>query len=122
MEILRLTPSEFQVFELIHYPNKEIAKRLYISIRTVENHIANMLSKNYVRNKTALRLLDINGVDVEVIDNTGSPKFTIEDREKIKELKKTMSALAIAQRYDCAEGTIWNALKNPPRKTRWINC
>jgi DNA-binding CsgD family transcriptional regulator len=113
MEKLTLTPAEYKIFELIQCRNKEIAQKLNISIRTVESHIANILNKNNVKNKVALALLNIRGVEVEVINNIGNPKLTPTDKTKIRELKETMTAAAIAERYQVNEETIWNAIKKP---------
>lgn len=51
-----LTPREREVLQLLAegLPNREIAKQLSISIKTVETHRSNMMHKLGVRGKTAL--------------------------------------------------------------------
>lgn len=56
-----LTPREWDVLELIvkGHKNKEIADRLFVSSRTVNNHIASILKKLNVPDKTNAAILAI---------------------------------------------------------------
>lgn len=56
-----LTPREWDVLALIvkGYKNKDIAKRLYVSSRTVNNHVASILKKLNVPDKTNAALYAI---------------------------------------------------------------
>jgi len=112
MQKLILTPCEAKVFELIHYPNQDIATKLNISKRTVESHLQNIREKNYCKNKTELRLLSVAGVQTEIVDNTGNPKLTQKDRDKIIELSQTMTAVSIAERFQISEAGGRYTLKN----------
>jgi len=49
-----LTPRELEVLELIAQGliNKEIAKRLFISEKTVKNHVSNIFKKLNVSDRT----------------------------------------------------------------------
>jgi DNA-binding NarL/FixJ family response regulator len=53
-ELTELTPRERQVLCLIANgaSNREIAKALYISERTVKNHVTNILSRLNLRDRT----------------------------------------------------------------------
>ncbi len=55
----KLTPREQQIVELIATGanNEEIANKLYISPRTVKNHITNILSQLSLRNRTEIAIL-----------------------------------------------------------------
>ncbi len=54
--LLNLTPMERKVAELVAQglSNKEIARRLQLSVRTVESHVRNALAKVGVPNRTQL--------------------------------------------------------------------
>lgn len=58
-ELQLLTPREQEVLKLIGagYSNREIAKTLYIAERTVKNHVANILSRLNVRDRTQAAIL-----------------------------------------------------------------
>lgn len=53
---IELTPTEFKVVQLVAkgMGNREIAKRLKVSQRTVESHVSNMLNKTNLHNRTEL--------------------------------------------------------------------
>ncbi|ELS33997.1 MULTISPECIES: response regulator [Pseudanabaena] len=55
----KLTPREQQIVQLIATGanNEEIANQLYISTRTVKNHITNILSQLNLRNRTQIAIL-----------------------------------------------------------------
>lgn len=55
----KLTPREQQIVRLIATGanNEEIANQLYISTRTVKNHITNILSQLNLRNRTQVAIL-----------------------------------------------------------------
>ena len=55
----KLTPREQQIVKLIATGanNEEIASQLYISARTVKNHITNILSQLNLRNRTQIAIL-----------------------------------------------------------------
>lgn len=61
-EIAALSPREREVLQLIArgLNNREIAQTLYISERTVKNHISNILSRLGVRDRTQAALLASN--------------------------------------------------------------
>lgn len=54
-----LTPREKEVLSLVCHglSNKEIAQNLYLSVRTVENHLANIYSKLGVHSRTEATVL-----------------------------------------------------------------
>lgn len=56
-----LTPREQEVLALVCHglSNKEIAQRLYLSVRTVENHLANIYGKLGVRSRTEAAVLAV---------------------------------------------------------------
>jgi DNA-binding NarL/FixJ family response regulator len=55
----KLTPREQQIVKLVATGanNEEIANQLYISTRTVKNHITNILSQLNLRNRTQIAIL-----------------------------------------------------------------
>jgi DNA-binding NarL/FixJ family response regulator len=55
----KLTPREQQIVKLIATGanNEEIASQLYISTRTVKNHITSILSQLNLRNRTQIAIL-----------------------------------------------------------------
>jgi DNA-binding NarL/FixJ family response regulator len=57
--ITRLTNREHEIAELIAdgQTNREIAERLYLSIRTVETHVSHTLEKLGVPNRAAIAAL-----------------------------------------------------------------
>ncbi len=58
-ELKRLTPRELEVLQLIGrgYSNREIAQTLYITERTVKNHVSSILSRLNLRDRTQVALL-----------------------------------------------------------------
>ena len=54
-----LSPREREILQLVcdGLSNKEIAQRLYLSVRTVENHLANIYRKLGVRSRTEAAVL-----------------------------------------------------------------
>jgi two-component system NarL family response regulator len=56
-----LTPREMEVLELLGQAlrNREIAERLYISEKTVKNHISSILAKLQVNDRTEAALLAV---------------------------------------------------------------
>jgi DNA-binding NarL/FixJ family response regulator len=58
-EFKRLTPRELEVLQLIGkgYSNKEIAETLYITERTVKNHVSSLLNRLSLRDRTQAALL-----------------------------------------------------------------
>lgn len=61
-EFQQLTPREREVLQLIveGYSNREIAQVLYISERTVKNHVNSILSRLNVRDRTQAAILAMN--------------------------------------------------------------
>ncbi|MBP3504237.1 MAG: helix-turn-helix transcriptional regulator [Bacilli bacterium] len=63
-----LTPRERQIFELLvkQYDTDTIAKRLYISSKTVRNHISNVIQKLGVkgRSQAILELIKMNEIKI----------------------------------------------------------
>jgi DNA-binding NarL/FixJ family response regulator len=59
MDWNKLTPRERQIVKLIATGanNEEIAANLYISTKTVKNHITNILSQLNLRNRTEIAVL-----------------------------------------------------------------
>ncbi len=57
----RLTPREQEVLRLVCHglSNKEIAQRLFLSVRTVENHLTNIYGKLGVRSRTEAAVLAV---------------------------------------------------------------
>jgi len=57
----RLTPREQEVLKLVCYglSNKEIAQHLYLSVRTIENHLASIYRKLGVRSRTEAAVLAV---------------------------------------------------------------
>jgi DNA-binding NarL/FixJ family response regulator len=56
VQALTLTPREHEVHDLISQglPDKQIAERLHISVKTVEKHVGSALRKTGTRNRTEL--------------------------------------------------------------------
>ncbi|MFO0214244.1 MAG: LuxR C-terminal-related transcriptional regulator, partial [Pseudanabaena sp.] len=56
---VKLTPREQQIVKLIAtgVNNEEIASQLYISTKTVKNHVTNILSQLNLRNRTQIAIL-----------------------------------------------------------------
>ena len=52
----KITPKERQILDLIvqGYNSREIADKLFLSIRTVDNHRANMMKKTKAKNTADL--------------------------------------------------------------------
>ena len=57
LRTLGVTGREFEVLELLveRISNKEIAARLHISHRTVEKHVANLITKTQLTDRATLR-------------------------------------------------------------------
>jgi len=53
---IELTPTEIKVVQLVAkgLGNREIAKQLKVSQRTIESHVSNMLNKTHLHNRTEL--------------------------------------------------------------------
>jgi DNA-binding CsgD family transcriptional regulator len=51
-----VTVREYEVLQLLadHMGNKDIARRLHISPRTVEKHVASLMAKSNLQNRSAL--------------------------------------------------------------------
>lgn len=69
---MKLTQRELEVLKLLCLTDKEIAKRLIISIRTVKCHIHNILDKLLCENRQRalikalkLKIIDIEEVEIE---------------------------------------------------------
>ncbi len=58
-ELKQLTPRELEVLQLIGkgYSNREISQTLYITERTVKNHVSSILSRLNLRDRTQVALL-----------------------------------------------------------------
>ncbi|OLP18243.1 DNA-binding response regulator [Leptolyngbya sp. 'hensonii'] len=58
-ELAQLTPRELEVLHLIGqgYSNREIAQTLYITERTVKNHVSSILSRLHLRDRLQVALL-----------------------------------------------------------------
>ncbi|MEB3281796.1 MAG: response regulator transcription factor [Lyngbya sp.] len=58
-ELKQLTPRELEVLQLIGkgYSNREIAQTLYITERTVKNHVSSLLNRLNLRDRTQAALL-----------------------------------------------------------------
>lgn len=82
--ILRLSSREFEVFELrkLGIQSKEIAKKLNISCRTLENHISNILNKGGFLNS-----LQMVAFDGEIVV---ARKIRIKNSEKCKIIKESL--------------------------------
>jgi len=77
----RLTPREREILGLIEQgmSNKEIARRLFIEVRTVKNHVHNLLEKLKVhrRGEAAAMLRTrhrVSGDRVPIVDGPGPPR------------------------------------------------
>ena len=68
-----ISKREREVLELIcrEFTSSEIAKELYISIRTVENHRKNLLAKTNARNTAGLILFAVRNQLIDVGKRTG---------------------------------------------------
>ncbi len=67
IEFEELTPREREVLELLcrGLSSKQIAQRLYLSVRTIDNHLANMYSKMNVNSRTEAAVLALKNGWVE---------------------------------------------------------
>lgn len=63
-----LSDREREILSLACLSNKQIAKKLNISYKTVERYFANMLAKYNVKNRTMLLLKAIKDGELQVID------------------------------------------------------
>jgi DNA-binding NarL/FixJ family response regulator len=65
----KLTPREQQIVKLVATGanNEEIANQLYISTRTVKNHITNILSELNLRNRTQIAILVTHLTQIEFL-------------------------------------------------------
>jgi DNA-binding NarL/FixJ family response regulator len=68
LSVESLTPREKELIQLIcqGYSNKQIAQTLYLSVRTVENHLANIFTKLGAHSRTEVALLAVQSGWVEV--------------------------------------------------------
>lgn len=73
-----LTPRQRQVMQLLNFPNVEIAKRVHVSYRAVEEVVAQMISELGVTNRTEVMLV---GLAKGAIVNPFAP-FSPEMQEK----------------------------------------
>jgi DNA-binding CsgD family transcriptional regulator len=66
---LGITVREFEVLLLVrqHLANREIARRLFLSPRTVEKHVADLLTKTGTANRSALATF----ADVSAVPESG---------------------------------------------------
>ncbi len=68
MENNLLTKREQEIFSLLinNYSTKEIAKKLYISEKTVRNHISNVMQKLGVKNRcnAVIELIKLNALKI----------------------------------------------------------
>ncbi len=69
MERNLLTKREQEIFTLLinNYSTKEIAQKLFISEKTVRNHISNVMQKLGVKNRcnAVIELLKLNALEIE---------------------------------------------------------
>ena len=65
---MSLSEREKEILALACLSNKQIAKRLNISYKTVERYFADMLSKYNVKNRTMLLLKAIKDGELHIID------------------------------------------------------
>lgn len=76
-EHLQISPRELEVLDLIckGYTSAEVAERLFISIRTVNNHRKNIMDKTQTRNTAGLIIFAIRNrlVDVDLLLNGQYP-------------------------------------------------
>ena len=68
MENNLLTKREQEIFSLLinNYSTKEIAEKLYISEKTVRNHISNVMQKLGVKNRcnAVIELIKLNALKI----------------------------------------------------------
>ena len=68
MENNLLTKREQEIFSLLinNYSTREIAKKLYISEKTVRNHISNVMQKLGVKNRcnAVIELIKLNALKI----------------------------------------------------------
>lgn len=67
---MKLTPRELEVLKLLCLSDKDIAKRLIISIRTVKCHIHNILNKMVceTRQKALIKALKLKIIDIDEVE------------------------------------------------------
>ena len=112
--ILALTPREKEIATLIRdgLTNKEIAQKTWISSRTVESMIRNILRKLQAKNRTQLMLI-INGnlkTDAEIVLSATNIKILF--RAEVRRLKNLgCSSLKIAQTLNASSQRINGVLK-----------
>ena len=67
---MNITPRELEVLKLLCLQDKEISKRLIISVRTVKCHIHNILNKLVceTRQKALIKALKFKIIDIEEVE------------------------------------------------------
>ena len=67
---MKLTQRELEVLKLLCLQNKEIAKRLIISIRTVKSHVHNILDKLVceTRQRALIKALKLKIISIDEVE------------------------------------------------------
>ena len=67
---MKLTPRELEVLKLLCLTDKEIAKRLIISIRMVKSHVHNILDKLVCENRqrALIKALKLKIIDIDEVE------------------------------------------------------
>ena len=67
---MNITPRELEVLKLLCLTDKEIAKRLIISIRTVKSHIHNILNKLLceTRQRALIKALKLKIISIDEVE------------------------------------------------------
>lgn len=113
--MITLTPREAEIIELIREnparSRKELAELLGIRVTSLNAAIQKIYNKAGCNNLIQLlNILDEDGF--KIFDNTGSPRLTPEEVERIRELAKTVSRNDLATRFNVFRSTIDNYLRN----------